>query len=286
MLSWIFCEPAEPPLLSNPLVLWVLLLCAFLWGRRMSFGPAFLMRQDGRAKDGHIRLQHERLPISAIRQRARAFFELHNQRRSVRFFSPDPVPIDVLQDIVRAAGTAPSGAHTQPWHFSIVVDPELKRQIREEVEKEEKLNYERRMRKSWVSDVNHLVNNLSSGSEQWVKPYLEVAPALVVVFKQPFGLDEAGERIEHYYPTESVGIACGMLLTAITNANLVTLTSTPMGAERAIRNILGRPEHEKVFLLCPVGFPARDATVPYRTAKPEKGHEALRKPFEKIAEVK
>lgn len=113
-----------------------------------------------------------------------------------------------------------------------------------------------------------------------MKPYLEVAPALIVVFKQPYGLDDAGERVDHYYPNESVGIACGMLLNAIHNANLATLTSTPMGAEKAIRTLLGRPEHEKVFLLLPVGFPASDATVPHRTEA------TLRKPLAKISQVK
>lgn len=262
-----------------------LFLCAGLWwARTKTSGSAdFTMRQrPGTAADdkGHVQLEHERLPLDAIRRRAKAFYEFHTLRRTCRFFSPDPVPIEVIHDVVRAAGTAPSGAHMQPWFFSVVTSPELKREIRQEVEKEERLNYERRMRKKWVADVDHLVNNLAPGGEQWVKPYLEDAPALIVVFKQPHGLDDDGNREDHYYPTESVGIACGMLLNAIHNANLVTLTSTPMGAEKAIRNILGRPEHEKVFLLLPVGFPAPDAHVPHRDAA------TLRKPLRKICEVK
>jgi iodotyrosine deiodinase len=297
-LSVLFGQPPPPPppppsrlleaLFSSDSLTGIILalaiaaiLCWLLAKPPSSGPPSFTSVQIPGTEDGngHIRIAHERLPMSTIRQRARAFFELHNQRRSHRMFSPDPVPTDVLEDLVRSAGTAPSGAHCQPWFFAIVKDASLKRQIRAEVEREEKLNYEKRMRKTWVDDVSHLVNFISDDKELWKKPYLEVAPALIVVFKQPHGVGPEGERVDHYYPNESVGIACGMLLNAIHNANLVTLTSTPMGAERAIRELLGRPDHEKVFLLLPVGFPAADACLPHRTDA------TLRKPLRDILKV-
>lgn len=149
------------------------------------------------------------------------------------------------------------------------------------VEQEETINYQSRMRKSWVKDLQPMMNQLHSDAynsstnstkEQQAKiekPYLTEAPWIIAVFKQTHGgTDETGKRIDHYYVQESVGIACGMLCVAIQNANLVTLTSTPMGAEKGIRELLGRPDNEKLFLLLPVGFPSVDATVPYR--KPER----------------
>lgn len=161
------------------------------------------------------------------------------------------------------AGTSPSGAHCQPWTFVLVATAAVKHGIRLAVEAEEQLNYERRMRKSWVKDVSHLVSRLHDGATI-TKPYLDEAPFLIVVMKQAHGVDAEGNRVDHYYPTESCGIAVGMLVAALHSASLVTLTSTPMGAEKKIRALCGRPANERVFLLLPVGFPAKGATVPYR----------------------
>jgi iodotyrosine deiodinase len=191
------------------------------------------------------------------------------------------VPLDIIQQCIRVAGTAPSGAHCQPWTFVIVTDPAAKAAIRAAVEKEEQVNYDRRMRQSWVEDVQGLVGALHTGdkAERVVKPYLTEAPALVVVMKQAHGVDECGEKVPHYYVEQSVGLAVGMFLAALTNIGLFSLTSTPMGAEGAIRDACGRPQHEKVFLLMPVGWPAENASVPYRS------EDTLRKPLEEVAVV-
>eukprot|EP00545_Synedropsis_sp_CCMP1620_P003269 CAMPEP_0119027664 /NCGR_PEP_ID=MMETSP1176-20130426/37507_1 /TAXON_ID=265551 /ORGANISM="Synedropsis recta cf, Strain CCMP1620" /LENGTH=282 /DNA_ID=CAMNT_0006983629 /DNA_START=44 /DNA_END=892 /DNA_ORIENTATION=+ len=211
----------------------------------------------------HVPFHHERLTLVQIRRRSQKLLRLCRQRRTLRFFSHDPVPKDVISNILQTACTAPSGAHRQPWTFVAVSSMVLKQNIRELVEKEETLNYKRRMRKSWVADVESMVSQVHD-TDKVEKPYLTEAPWLILVFKQAHSVSDEGERLDNYYVQESVGIACGMLCVAVQNANLVTLTSTPMGAERGIRDLLGRPAHEKVFLLMPVGFPAADATVPYR----------------------
>jgi len=229
----------------------------------------------------HAHFHATRLGAASMRQRTGDLLALMDQRRSLRFFSSDPVPLDVIQQCVRVAGTAPSGAHCQPWTFVIVTDPQRKAAIRAAVEAEEQINYDRRMRKSWVGDVQGLVDNLHAGAkaDKVVKPYLTEAPAIVVVMKQVHGVDEAGAKVDHYYVEQSVGLAVGLFLAALTNIGLFTLTSTPMGAEKAIRDVCGRPEHEKVFLLMPVGWAADDATVPYRDDS------TLRKPLEEVAVV-
>lgn len=211
----------------------------------------------------HVPYHHERLTLAQVRRRSQKLLKLCQQRRTLRFFAKDAVPKDVISNILKTACTAPSGAHRQPWTFVAVSSMALKQQIRELVEKEETLNYERRMRKSWVADVASMVSQVHDTGEVR-KPYLTEAPWLVLVFKQTHSLSDEGERLDNYYVQESVGIACGMLCVAVQNANLVTLTSTPMGAEKGIRDLLGRPENEKVFLLMPIGFPAANATVPYR----------------------
>ncbi|DAZ93764.1 TPA: hypothetical protein N0F65_010456 [Lagenidium giganteum] len=224
----------------------------------------------------HAVFQYQRIPEHEMKRRAYDFYTFLNMRRSVRFYSPEDVPMDVLLNCVRAAGTAPSGAHTQPWHFCIVKRDDLKHQIRLAVEKEEQLNYERRMNKVWAEKCHSLVAGLP---KPWVKPYLTDAPHMIVMMKVSYDLDTHGNRKEVYYPEQSCGIAAGLLITALHNANLVTLTSTPMGAESAIRDILGRPKNEKVYLLLPIGFAAKDATVPYRDEN------NLRKPIEKICSI-
>lgn len=224
----------------------------------------------------------KRLPVSAMRQRSQSFHQLMNTRRTMRFYSSDNVPQDVLETCLATAGTSPSGAHHQPWFFAVVRDGSVKLKIRELVEAEEKINYDRRMRKSWVQDLSSMTGATAdprlhddSGAPQ--KPYLTEAPAIIAMFKQTHGTDAQGNRVDNYYVNESCGIAAGILITALHNVGLATLTSTPMGAEQRLRELLGRPENEKLFLLMPVGFPADDATVPYRTP--------LRKPIAELVSV-
>ncbi len=187
---------------------------------------------------------------------ARRFYEVQRLRRSVREFSARPVPRSTIEWCVRAAGSAPSGANKQPWRFVCVSDPGLKARIREAAEAEEREFYERRATPEWLADLAPLGTDSS-------KPFLEVAPWLIVVFK----LAKTDEGGQVYYLNESVGIATGMLITAIHQAGLVTLTHTPspMGF---LHTVLGRPEHERPFLLLPVGYPAEGCRVPAIGRKP------------------
>lgn len=185
---------------------------------------------------------------------ARQFRDTVLLRRTVREFSADPVPDAVIDLAIEAAASAPSGANMQPWQFVVVRDPEVKREIRVAAEKEEYDNYHGRMTEEWLRALAPLQTD-------WHKEFLEIAPVLIVVFKQDYGLDAEGRHITHYYVNESVGIACGFLLAALNAAGLATLTHTPspMGF---LRDILGRPKNEKAFLLIPVGYPAEGCTVP------------------------
>jgi len=173
------------------------------------------------------------------------------RRRSVRQFSSEPVAREVLLECIRAAATAPSGAHKQPWTFVLVTDPETKRSIREGAEAEERAFYGGRAPQSWLRDLQPFGTDAE-------KPFLETAPALIVVFAQKHG-PESGDR--HYYVNESVGIAVGFLLAALHHAGLATLTHTP-SPMRFLREILERPAHERPFLLIPVGYPAEGCRVP------------------------
>jgi nitroreductase len=181
---------------------------------------------------------------------ARRFYEVMDRRRTVRMFSDKPVPREVIETCLLAASTAPSGAHKQPWRFVVVGDAELKSKIREAAEKEEHEFYHRRASAEWLEDLRPFGTDDS-------KPFLEVAPWLIVVFK----LVKADDGGQTYYTNESVGIATGMLLAALHHAGLATLTHTPspMGF---LRTVLDRPEHERSFLLIPVGYPAENAVVP------------------------
>ncbi|KAF4725164.1 hypothetical protein FOZ63_014417, partial [Perkinsus olseni] len=213
---------------------------------------------------GHEIFRHDRQNQGEMEDNAEKFLKLMNTRRSIRFYSKEDVPLSVVMTAVRTACTAPSGAHLQPWTFVIVHNQQAKERIRDVVEREEQLNYDRRMRRSWVKDVTPMVGDLHRDGRV-AKPYLSEAPYLIVMMKQNYRVDAStGERQEHYYVEQSCGIAAGMLICALHNAGLVTLTSTPMGAESAIRNILNRPPNEKVYLLMPVGYPSSDATVPDR----------------------
>jgi nitroreductase len=189
-----------------------------------------------------------------MESRSRAFYHWLDERRSVRDFSKRPVPASVVAAIVRAAATAPSGAHKQPWTFCIVGDPALKKQIRHAAEQEEYESYNGRMPSDWLNDLKPL-------GTDWQKPFLETAPWLIIVFKRIFEYDAAGEKKNNYYVQESVGLACGMLLAAIHHAGLGALTHTP-SPMNFLCKLLNRPDNEKPFLLIPVGYVAEDCYVP------------------------
>ncbi len=199
------------------------------------------------------KLDHNPYPEPKMIERSTTFFELMIQRRTVRDFSDRPIPIEIIQNAIQTASSAPSGANKQPWHFVIVKDPVIKKEIRVAAEKEEKEFYEHRAPDYWLEDLNQF-------DTDWYKPFLEIAPYLIVVFKQSYDLGKSGKR-KNYYVNESVGIASGFLLTALHNAGLATLTHTPspMGF---LEKILKRPKNEKAVLLIPVGYPAENAKVP------------------------
>lgn len=187
-------------------------------------------------------------------QQCRDYHDFINKRRSLRFFSDQPIPKESVEQIIMAASTAPSGAHKQPWTFCAVGNPAIKKKIRDAAEEEEYRSYHGRMSKEWLRDLEPFATD-------WHKPFLETAPWLIIVFRQIYGLGENGERQIHYYVNESVGIACGFLLTAIHQAGLVALTHTPSPMD-FLTKLLKRPANEKPFLLIPIGYAAPDATVP------------------------
>lgn len=207
-----------------------------------------------------VPLGFERLDEATMRARAAAFLATMQRRRSVRSFAPDPIPLDVVRVAIAAAGTAPSGAHMQPWTFVLVTDPALKREIRAAAEAEERETYDHRMSDEWRAALAPL-------GTDWHKPFLEAAPALIVLFRQDFGRDPDGARRKHYYVQESCGIALGILISALHHAGLATLTHTP-SPMAFLTALLGRPGNEKPFVLLPIGYPAADCEVPELTRKP------------------
>ncbi|MEM1093905.1 MAG: nitroreductase family protein [Bacteroidota bacterium] len=208
----------------------------------------------------HIPLDFEpRMPASML-ERADAFYELMNRRRSVRFFSDQPVPRHLIEQAIRTAGTAPSGAHREPWRFVAISDPALKREIRIAAEKEEYESYHGRMNQEWL-------DALAPIGTDWQKPFLETVPWIVVCFAELYGLDEDGNRTKNYYVQESCGLACGLFIAALHNMGLATLTHTP-SPMKFLGQILGRPKNEKPFILFPIGYPTDDATVPDLQRKP------------------
>ncbi len=207
-----------------------------------------------------IPLNFTEYPPDQMRERAAWFYELMTQRRSVREFADRPVPRDLIEDAIRTAGTAPSGANRQPWRFVAIDDPDLKREIREAAEEEEKEFYENRATEEWKEALAPL-------GTDWRKPYLETAPWIVVCFAEQYGVDEDGEKTKNYYVQESVGIACGLFITAIHHMGLATLTHTP-APMNFLGEILNRPGNERPYILFPVGYPAENATVPNLDTKP------------------
>ncbi|MDZ7691743.1 MAG: nitroreductase family protein [Balneolaceae bacterium] len=189
-----------------------------------------------------------------LKERAQAFYKEVSRRRTVRHFSDRPVPRAVIKDCIQAAATAPNGANMQPWHFAVVEDQDIKKEIRLAAEKEEQEFYERRATNEWLEALRPLGTDPD-------KPFLEQAPYLIAIFEKRYGLTEEGEKTKYYYVKESVGIATGILITAIHHAGLVSLTHTPspMGF---LNEILDRPKNERPFLLLVVGYPQEGVKVP------------------------
>jgi len=200
------------------------------------------------------KLQFQKITFEEMDYNANQFFQKVSSRRSVRDFSSDDFPIDIIKNCIKSASTAPSGANKQPWHFVIVKDPKIKRKIRKAAEIEEKEFYGRRAPKEWLDDLNQF-------GTDWNKPFLEEAPYLIVIFSKKFDMNDDGTNKKNYYVSESVGIASGLLLTALHNAGLVTLTHTP-SPMAFLSDILNRPPSDKPYLIIPVGFPSENAEVP------------------------
>lgn len=200
------------------------------------------------------KLQFQKITFEEMDYNANQFFQKVSSRRSVRDFSSDDFPIDIIKNCIKSASTAPSGANKQPWHFVIVKDPKIKRKIRKAAEIEEKEFYGRRAPKEWLDDLNQF-------GTDWNKPFLEEAPYLIVIFSKKFDMNDDGTNTKNYYVSESVGIASGLLLTALHNAGLVTLTHTP-SPMAFLSDILNRPPSDKPYLIIPVGFPSENAEVP------------------------
>jgi nitroreductase len=226
-------------------------------------------------QQGNAMNSHETLPLTDFREytaeemkaRAREFYEEIKRRHTLREFSDRPVPKDVIAACIRAAGTAPSGANHQPWHFAVIADPAIKKQVREAAEEEERAFYAERASEEWLKALAPLGTDDS-------KPYLETAPYLIAIFGQRRGGIEPGQNVKNYYVTESVGIATGFLIAGLHHAGLATLTHTP-APMNFLSKICGRPETEKPFLLLVVGYPAEGASIPV--------HATLKKPLDQIS---
>jgi nitroreductase len=211
------------------------------------------------SRKGFVGLEFKRLTPEEQTARIHDFLGAMKSRRSVRSFSADPVPLSLIEEAIAVAATAPSGANQQPWKFVVVQDAAMKRRIREAAEAEEKENYERRFPEEWLQALEPF-------GTDWRKEFLEIAPYLIVIFREDYGV-EADTKVKHYYVQESVGIAAGFLLAALHIAGLATLTHTPspMGF---LSEILERPKNERPYLLIPVGYPAEDCEVPAISKKP------------------
>lgn len=203
---------------------------------------------------------YREVPVEEMERRAVAFYEDVRRRRTVREFSDRPVPREIIEHCLLAAGTAPNGANRQPWHFAVVTNPGLKREIRVAAEKEEHEFYTSRAPQDWLDALAPL------GTDEH-KPFLETAPYVIAVFAQRYKVLPGGSQAKNYYVTESVGIATGILITALHHAGLVSLTHTP-SPMNFLNTLLERPSNERPFLLLVVGYPAENATVPAITKKP------------------
>ena len=198
--------------------------------------------------------QYREYAPDEMQARAAAFYQDIKRRRTVREFSDRPIPEGVITDCLKVTGAAPSGANQQPWHFVAITDPAVKHRIREAAEKEERAFYEHRAPDAWLEALSPL-------GTQAQKPFLDRAPCLIAIFVQKYGLDGQGNKIKHYYVKESVGIATGFLITALHHAGLVSLTYTPSPMD-FLNKILGRPAHERAFMILVAGYPENDVMVP------------------------
>ncbi|HKZ68817.1 MAG TPA: nitroreductase family protein [Anaerolineales bacterium] len=199
-------------------------------------------------------------PVDEMRRRAADFYAEIKRRRTVREYASRPVPREIIEDCLRAAGTAPNGANLQPWHFVVIGDPEIKRKIRITAEEEEREFYHHRAPQEWLEALAPI------GTDEH-KPFLESAPYLIAVFAESYGLLPDGRKVKHYYVQESVGIATGFLIAALHHAGLATLTHTP-SPMNFLNDILGRPHHERPYLILVVGYPADDCKVPVIQKRP------------------
>ncbi len=218
------------------------------------------MSQHG---NGFVPLEYTRLPVEESLQRSAAFLDMMRKRRSVRTFSPDPVPIEIVQNAIATAGTAPSGANQQPWRFVVVQDPEVKARIRAAAETEERESDVRRLSAEWLEVLSPLETD-------WQKPHFTEASCLIVAFQLDFGIKHlpngAQQRVKHFYPCESIGIAVGMLIAALHSAGLATLTHAP-SPMNDLNELLQRPGNERPFVVLLVGYPATGCIVPELTRK-------------------
>jgi len=201
----------------------------------------------------YIPYDYEKITAREMLENSDSFFRMMDKRRTIRHFSDEEIPIEVIENLVKTASTAPSGAHKQPWTYCIVSNPELKSKIRKAAEKEEFDNYNGRMSEEWLNDLAVFETN-------WEKPFLEIAPYLIVIFKQTYGMN-GDKKTKHYYVNESVGISVGLFIAAAHQAGLATLTHTPSPLN-FLTQLLNRPINEKPFLLIPIGYPAVGASVP------------------------
>ena len=206
------------------------------------------------------KINFSKISSDEMNLRSKSLLHQIQQRRSVRDFSSQNVPIEVIKNCIKTAASAPSGANKQPWHFSLVQDKKIKKEIRVAAESEEKQFYEHRASKEWLEDLNQF-------GTDWKKPFLETAPFLIIIFSQVFEKNADGENRKNYYVNESVGIAAGFLLAALHNAGLATLTHTP-SPMNFLAKILKRPDNERAYLLIPVGYPSKNAKVPIISKKP------------------
>jgi len=202
----------------------------------------------------HILHEHQTVSQEDMIKKSGLFHQWLNERRSIREFSDKEVPKIVIENIIKSASTAPSGAHKQPWTFCAISNSDLKHQIRIAAEAEEKETYENRMGERWKNDLAAMATDMH-------KPFLETAPWIIVACKRAYEYKEDGSKHNNYYVNESVGLACGMLITAIHNAGLVTLTHTP-SPMKFLTQLLKRPDNERAFLLLPVGYPKEPVYVP------------------------
>ncbi|KAK2191858.1 hypothetical protein NP493_44g11014 [Ridgeia piscesae] len=249
----------------------VCFLLAYLLNRRAKSGTFYVERTTDDAQDDddnshpssheydddaeHIPYRADVYPQEEMIARSEAFHMMMQKRRTVRFFTDRPIPRTIIENVLYAAGASPSGANSQPWTYVVVSNPATKAEIRDIIEAEERINYERRMGDAWVKELRILKTS-------WRKPHLETAPYVIVVLRQLYGVRSDGSRKNYYYTDISVAISVGILLAGLQNVGLVTTTTTPLNAGPALRKLLQRPANERVMLLLPVGYAAEDATVP------------------------